>query len=189
MLETKRLILRQWQDADYPHFARMCADPEVMKYFPSVLTESESHQLADRIRALIDKNGWGFWAVELKSTREFIGFVGLNAQDGESGLPNAPMLEIGWRTASQHWHKGYATEAAEQAIRYAFFVLGVDDVYSFTAKANIPSQMVMKRLGMVNTCMDFNHPRLPEGHELQCHCLYKIGKQSIISGTPLSALR
>ena len=174
MLETKRLILRQWEDEDYPHFARLCADPEVMKYFPQTLSQAESYQLADNMRSKIDKNGWGFWAVELKSTAQFIGFVGINIQDGESGIPNGPMVEIGWRIAKLHWHKGYATEAAEQALRYAFFVLGVDEVYSFTAKINAPSQMVMKRLGMTNTRLDFNHPKVAEGHELQSHCLYRI---------------
>lgn len=188
MLETKRLILRQWEDEDYPHFARMCASPEVMKYFPATLCESESFQLADRLRALIDIHGWGFWAVELKSTGEFIGFVGLNTLDGESGIPGAPMMEIGWRTDEKFWHKGYATEAADQALRYAFFVLGVEEIYSFTALNNIPSQMVMKRLGMINTRLDFNHPKLPDGHELQRHCLYRIDKQTVVSGTQLGTL-
>lgn len=174
MLETKRLVLRQWENEDYPHFARMCADPEVMKYFPSTLSESESAQLADEIRADIDKNGWGFWAVELKATGEFIGFVGLNLQDGESGIPRVPLIEIRWRIDRQFWHNGYATEAAEQALRYAFYVLGVDEVYSFSANINIPSQNVMKRLGMLNTRLDFNHPKLSDGHELQSHCLFRI---------------
>lgn len=179
MLETKRLVLRQWENEDYPHFARTCADPEVMKYFPQTLNQSESDQLADRIRSDIAKNGWGFWAVELKATGQFIGFVGLNLQDGESGIPRAPLLEIGWRIGRQHWHKGYATEAAEQALRYAFYVLGVDEVYSFTANINTPSQMVMKRLGMLNTRLDFNHPKVEEGHPLQIHCLYRIEPKQI----------
>ncbi|GAB2663021.1 GNAT family N-acetyltransferase [Vibrio panuliri] len=188
MLETKRLILRQWEDDDYPHFAKMCADPEVMKYFPATLSEQESHQLADRLRALIDVNGWGFWVVELKATGEFIGFVGLNALDGESGIPGAPMIEIGWRTVKKHWRKGYATEAAEQALRYAFFVLGVEQVYAFTPITNTPSQMVMKRLGMVNARLDFDHPKVDVGHELRRHCLYKIDKQIVTVGSLLGSV-
>ncbi|WP_406733869.1 GNAT family N-acetyltransferase [Vibrio scophthalmi] len=174
MLETRRLVLRQWEDEDYPHFARLCADPEVMEFFPKTLSQQESEQLAGALRAKIDKNGWGFWAVELKTTGQFIGFVGINLQEGDSGIPRAPLLEIGWRIAKAHWHKGYATEAAEQALRYAFCVLGVDEVFAFTANLNTPSQMVMKRLGMINTRLDFKHPKIEEGHPLQMHCLYRI---------------
>ncbi|WP_162046558.1 GNAT family N-acetyltransferase [Vibrio taketomensis] len=189
MLETKRLLLRQWEDADYPHFARMCADPEVMRYFPSTLSEIESNHLADKIRATIDQNGWGFWAVELKQTGEFIGFVGIHMVDGESGIPNAPLMEISWRLAKHHWHKGYATEAAEQAMRYAFFVLGIEDLFAYTSKQNIPSQMLMKRLGMTNTRLDFNHPKVPDGHELQNHCLYRIDKQALMAGNLFGSIK
>ncbi|GAK88044.1 putative acetyltransferase [Vibrio ponticus] len=188
MLETKRLILRQWEQADFKHFARMCADPEVMQYFPATLSEAESEQLANRLQALIDLHGWGFWAVEIKATGEFIGFVGLNTIDGESGIPRAPFLEIGWRIAKQYWHKGYATEAADQAMRYAFFVLGVDDVYAFTAKDNLPSQKVMQRLGMIDTRLDFDHPKLPQGHPLERHCLYRIDKTTLLSVNALGAM-
>ncbi|WP_260258616.1 GNAT family N-acetyltransferase [Vibrio intestinalis] len=181
MLETKRLILRQWEDEDYPHFARMCADPMTMKFFPKPLSVQESNELADKIRSAIDENGWGFWAVEDKATSQFIGFVGLHYQDATSGLPNAPFLEVGWRLSKTYWHKGYATEAAEQALRYAFYVLDFDQVYAFTAKTNLPSQEVMNRLGMVNTCQDFNHPSLPTAHQLAPHCLYQIERERFLS--------
>ena len=65
-LITNRLILRQWKEEDLPQFVELNADPEVMKYFPSVLSEKDSNILAEKIRSRIEKNGWGFWAMNRK---------------------------------------------------------------------------------------------------------------------------
>jgi RimJ/RimL family protein N-acetyltransferase len=175
-METQRLILRQWTSADLAAYATLNADPLVMKYFPSTLTREESDAQVDIIRNLITERGWGFWAVELKSTNEFIGFVGLHAQNESSGIPHAPFSEIGWRLSSQHWGKGYAPEAASKALEFAFETLNEPSVYAFTTLSNEPSQKVMRKLGMVNVKHDFNHPKLPEGHPLERHCLYRITK-------------
>ncbi|MEZ8824709.1 GNAT family N-acetyltransferase [Vibrio amylolyticus] len=176
-MDTQRLIIRPWKDSDLPEFEAMSADPLVMQYFPSPLSKEESGELATRINELIALNGWGFWAVELKSTAEFIGFVGLHGQDKEGGIPNAPFIEIGWRLSSKHWGKGYATEAANKVLTYAFDVLEQPSVYAFTALTNEPSQKVMKKIGMTNLSQDFDHPKLPKGHELERHCLYKISRK------------
>lgn len=175
-MQTKRLILRQWQVSDYPAFAEMNADPQVMEYFPTPLTSAESNALADRLKGLITERGWGFWAVELKATSQFMGFVGLHYQDEDSGIPNAPLVEIGWRLSSVYWGQGYATEAAFAALDYAFEQLAVGQVYAFTALQNMPSQRVMQKLSMVNCLQDFDHPKLPDGHPLQRHCLYSIDR-------------
>jgi ribosomal-protein-alanine N-acetyltransferase len=68
MIETPRLILRQWRDTDYLPFAEMSANPEVMRYFPKVLTRAESNAYIDKLKAIIQKQGWGFWAAEFKET-------------------------------------------------------------------------------------------------------------------------
>ncbi|WP_432464143.1 GNAT family N-acetyltransferase [Agarivorans sp. QJM3NY_33] len=176
-METKRLILRQWTCADYRAYAQLNADPRVMRYFPAVLSTPESDQQAKRIQNLISERGWGFWALELKSTGQFIGFVGLHQQDENSGIPDAPLIEIGWRLSSDCWGLGYAPEAAEKALEFAFLKLAVTSVYAFTAIQNRASQRVMLKLGMLNTQQDFNHPQLSAGHRLERHCLYQITKQ------------
>lgn len=172
ILETARLILRQWKKSDYTPFAEMAADPEVMRFFPGVLTKAESDQLGLDIETLLDKKGWGLWAVELKDTAEFIGFVGLHYQ--EQDIPEAPFIEIGWRLSSKHWGVGYAPEAANAALKFAFDVLKETAVYAFTTLENTPSRKVMSKLGMINMNKDFNHPKLAKGHPLERHCLYKI---------------
>lgn len=170
-LETTRLLLRQWKDADYPAFARMSADAETMRYFPSVLTENESRAMADRCRALIEARGWGFWAAENKSSKEFIGWIGLHVPSAE--LPFAPCVEIGWRLARHAWGKGLATEGASAALDFAWHELGLSEVVAFTTLGNKRSERVMQRLGMVRDALTFEHPALPQGHPLREHVLYR----------------
>ncbi|WP_232799695.1 GNAT family N-acetyltransferase [Motilimonas sp. E26] len=174
-LGTQRLILRQWQDEDYAPFAQMSADENVMRYFPNILTRADSDALADKAKGLIADNGWGFWAVELKETGEFIGFIGLHCQ--EDAIPNTPFIEVGWRLAKQHWGKGYAPEGAQAALAFAFEQLDQPAIYAFTTLTNLPSQRVMTKLGMINIEQNFLHPKLAPEHPLAPHCLYRITKQ------------
>lgn len=60
-METQRLKLRQWIASDRKPFSKLNADPQVMEYFPDVLSETESNAMADIIESLIGENGWGFW--------------------------------------------------------------------------------------------------------------------------------
>ncbi|CDG20994.1 GCN5-related N-acetyltransferase [Xenorhabdus poinarii G6] len=177
ILKTKRLILRQWRDEDYPVYAKLNADPKVMRYFPFLLSAEQSFEQANRLKNNIAERGWGLWAVELKESEEFIGFIGLNAVDAGSGIPNAPMIEIGWRLLSTHWGKGYATEGAKRALKFAFEELKVAEIYSFTALVNKPSQRVMIKAGMRNIGADFDHPKLTPKDALSRHCLYRIRRE------------
>ncbi|NOH80502.1 GNAT family N-acetyltransferase [Vibrio sp. RE86] len=174
MLETERLRLRQWQPSDQEAYIAINADENVMRFFPATMNREETLAQIGRAHAYIEKHGWGFWAVELKATNEFIGFVGLLGQDAQSGLPNAPMVEVGWRLSSKHWGEGYAPEAAKAALEFAFTQLNLSEVYSFTAIQNAPSRRVMEKIGMHNTEQNFDHPKLPKGHQLERHCLYRM---------------
>ena len=173
-LDTERLRLRQWQAEDYPPFALINADPDVMAFYPACLTVAESDSLAQKIEALLKQKGWGFWAVELKNEGNFIGFVGLHEPQYE--LPFKPCIEIGWRLAKNYWGRGYATEAAQAALKFAFEKLRLDEVVSFTSLNNRRSEAVMQRLHMVNTGNNFEHPSIAVGHPLREHLLYKITK-------------
>lgn len=175
-IETNRLKLRQWQPSDYAPFAKLNSDSEVMKYFPSTLSEEESNALAQRLESTIDLNGWGFWAVEHKSSNQFIGFVGINSPTAD--LPFKPCIEIGWRLAKPFWRKGYATEAAQESLKFAFSYLNLTEVVSFTPVHNQPSQAVMKKLGMYDAKQNFIHPSVPDGNVLQEHVLFKISKNN-----------
>jgi len=172
--QTKRLLLRQWQPADRAPFATMNADPRVMQHFPALLSRAESDAMAARCQALIEERDWGFWAVELKATGTFIGFVGLHTPT--AALPFSPCVEIGWRLAAEFWGQGLASEAARTALEVGFGRLALSEIVSFTAIENRRSRAVMKRLGMRET-EEFEHPGLPVGHPLRRHCLYRLDRE------------
>lgn len=174
-LETERLWLRQWRSADREPFAALNADPRVMKYFPSLLASAESNAMADRCQLLIEERGWGFWAAECKSTREFVGYVGLHIPSPD--LPISPCVEIGWRLAFQHWGKGFASEAGKEALRVGFHLLSLREIVSFAAVENRRSLAVMERLGM-RASGTFVNPQVPEGHGLRQLCLYRLSRDA-----------
>ncbi|MCY1273286.1 Acetyltransferase (GNAT) domain protein [compost metagenome] len=172
-LDSPRLWLRQWRDEDLAPLAALCADPEVMRYFPAPLSRDESAALLDRIRAHFDSHGFGPWALQRKDSGELIGFTGLF----EVGFaaPFTPAVEIAWRLARAHWRQGFASEAARVALACGFTRLGLDEVVSFTTTSNEPSQRVMQAIGMRrDPAEDFEHPDLPPGHPLRRHVLYRL---------------
>ena len=174
-LDTQRLILRQWIPSDYTVFAQLNASPRVMRYMPARLSETDSNALADRCATFISQRGWGLWAVELKNSKQFIGFTGLAIPSAT--LPCSPCTEIGWRLAYQHWGLGYATEAAERALEYAFTELRLDKIVSFTSVQNEPSRSVMRKLGLKNAHKNFPHPSVAAQSPLREHVLYTITQE------------
>jgi RimJ/RimL family protein N-acetyltransferase len=164
-IRTERLLLRRWRAADREPFAAMNADPVVMEHFPALMSREQSDGLVDRIEAHFDEHGYGFWAVEVDG--RFAGFTGLSWQ---VGLPLDPALEVGWRLAAPFWGHGYATEAARAALEVGLEHAPV--VVSVTAVTNERSWRVMERVGLQRTG-EFDHPRVPAGHALQRHYLYR----------------
>jgi len=174
-LTTARLLLRQWHEHDAEPFASMCADPEVMRYFPQLLTREESDAWLEQQAILLDARGWGLWAVEVTGGGPFVGLVGLAEPNFEARF--TPCVEVGWRLAREHWGHGYATEAARAAIELGFGELGLDEIVSLTTRANTRSRRVMERLGMTHDPSDdFEHPLLPPGHPLRPHVLYRLSR-------------
>ncbi len=169
---TERLRLRQWRDGDLEPFAAMGLDPQVMEFFPSLLTPQASIELATRFRGRIETRGWGFWAVELRETGEFIGFIGMDVPD--SPLPFQPCVEIGWRLAHAYWRRGYATEGARAALRAAFETIGLAEIVAYAVVGNSRSRAVMERIGMRDARFTFDHPNVREGSPLRAHCLYRV---------------
>lgn len=173
-LRTERLLLRQWQERDLEPFAELNADPEVMRYFPAVLTREQSDAVVATIRRAIEDHGWGLWAVEVIDGPGFIGFVGLNEPNFDAHF--TPAVEVGWRLAREHWGHGYATEAAQAALDFGFEELALDEIVAMVGTGNRRSQRVAERLRMTcDRADDFDHPRVPEG-PLRRHMLYRLGR-------------
>ena len=172
-LRTSRTLLRAWRDEDLAPFARLNADPEVMRWFPSVLTTETSDALVTRIRARLAEDGWGLWALEVPGVSTFCGFVGLSRVPFEASF--TPAVEIGWRLDQPWWGKGYASEAASACVDFAFATLGLPEIVSFTTTLNTRSRAVMERLGMQHDpAGDFEHPGVPQGSPVRPHVLYRL---------------
>jgi RimJ/RimL family protein N-acetyltransferase len=173
----EQLTLRQWRDSDLEPLAEMNADPEVMRYFPALLTKDESAASMERQRRAIDQRGWGLWAVDVDGV--FAGFTGLNVPSFSA--PFTPCTEIGWRFRREYWGRSLAYRAACEAIAFGFDSLKLPEIVSFTAATNIRSRRLMERLKFERDADgDFEHPSIPEGHVLRRHVLYRCQR-----GVPL----
>ncbi|SDX60876.1 GNAT family N-acetyltransferase [Paenibacillus sp. CF384] len=170
-LETARLRLRDWEEADLATFAGLNADEEVMRYFPKTLSAAETEAFYNVIVAEFKEFGFGLYAVDVKENNEFIGFIGFHHATFESEF--TPCIEIGWRLKKEAWGKGYATEGAKACLAYGFNQLGFRDVYSFTAVINTPSSHVMDKIGM-QFIRTFDHPRVDPSSPVHKHVLYHI---------------
>lgn len=169
-IETERLILRAWRPEDLPLFTEMNKDNRVMKFFPAPLTDEQTESFYGRILAEFEEKGWGLYAVELKTTGKFIGYVGLHEIGFDADF--APGVEIGWRLAADCHNQGLATEAAKAVLILAK-TKGLTRLLSFTAKANLPSERVMQKIGMKKVG-EFEHPNLSADSPLRRHVLYQI---------------
>lgn len=173
ILETERLILRNWQASDRDLFREINADPKVMEFFPFRRTYEESDSVLDKLNGMITETGLGFYAMALKGTDEPMGFCGLSPTNLPGIFPEG-MVEIGWRLATRFWGNGYVTESALALLDYALVKRGMKAVVSFAVAENQRSTAVMQRIGMQRQpWLDFEHPRVPDTHpHLKHHMVY-----------------
>ena len=169
MIETGRLILRPFREADREPFAAMNADPRVGDWLGGTRTRAESDEMVDRINAYIEKHGYGLWACERKADGAMIGMIGLRFLEDIPG----PAIEMAWRLSPDAQGGGLATEGAQAALDWGLANLDVPEIIAFTAESNLRSQGVMQRIGMVRAPeRDFLNPRLPEDHPLRPHVVF-----------------
>jgi RimJ/RimL family protein N-acetyltransferase len=155
----------------------------VVEMLGSSPTRAESDALIERLTAELEREGWGFWAVEVSGGAPFVGMVGLHRVS--AGHPGGPGVEVGWRLHPDHWGRGYASEAAAASLHHGFTVGGLKEIVAFTAVANVRSQAVMARLGMRrDPAADFDHPALAANSPLRRHVLYRARPVTgVIGGT------
>jgi RimJ/RimL family protein N-acetyltransferase len=145
-IETARLHLRTWREEDLAPYARLCADPEVMRYLSGPMTREQSEQQASQFVRHWEERGFGLWAVEEKSSCAFIGFIGLLYHEDWS--EGEHRTEVGWRLDRPFWGRGLATEGAMASLHYGFEELGLDRIISIAVPENLGSRRVMEKLGM-----------------------------------------
>ncbi len=149
MPTTERLVLRSWRPSDRAPFARLNADPEVVRFLSDGVpfTRAQSDELLDAIEAHWHEHGFGLWcAARREDPDECLGFMGLAVP---SFLPSVlPAVEVGWRLARPAWGRGLATEGARASLRHAFGELDLEAVISIIDPANLRSIRVAEKLGM-----------------------------------------
>ena len=174
IFESPRLGFRQWRNSDRKPFAEMNACKEVMRFFPDVLSMDQSNERLNRILEYFETNDFGLWAVEIKETKEFIGFIGFNTA---VCIPEvSPVTEIGWRLDNKYWNCGYATEGAKKCLDHGFNTLGFEQIYAYATHCNHSSINVIKKIGMYKTG-EFNHPVYRDDSNLKLQFIFKIEKR------------
>jgi RimJ/RimL family protein N-acetyltransferase len=172
-IETQRLLLRPWREADREPWAAMNADPRVRQFFPGLLDRERSDASIDLFMERLARDGFTFWAMEEKATGAFVGFTGLSRVDFEA--PFTPCVEVGWRLAHAFWKRGLASEAALASLDFGFDRQHLPEIVAFTTSRNLRSRRVMERIGMRRDPHgDFIHPKMPPDHPLQPSVLYRI---------------
>ncbi|MGW4674423.1 GNAT family N-acetyltransferase [Streptomyces sp. NPDC004324] len=172
-LRTDRLLLRRWRDSDLAPWAEMNADPEVREHLGDLLTREQSDASVASFREEFDRRGYGWWALEVRATGEFIGFAGLDQVEEDMPFTG---VEIGWRLARGAWGHGYASEAARTVLAHGFEALALSEIVAVTTAANLRSRAVMRRIGMTrDPADDFQDPTAPEG-PLRPSVLYRIAR-------------
>ncbi|TZG24143.1 GNAT family N-acetyltransferase [Sphingomonas montanisoli] len=177
MISTERLLLRRWTDADRAPFHAMCQDARVMEYLGDPQPRDAVDAMIDRQNGFIDTLGHGFWAIERREDGAFLGFCGV--KPGAIDTPLEGRAEIGWRLAADHWGHGYAREAAQASLDWAFVHLPGNTVWAMTVVANSRSWGLMERLGMVRRAeFDFDHPLPGLAERLKAHIVYSKDRPS-----------
>jgi RimJ/RimL family protein N-acetyltransferase len=157
----------------------MMADRCVAYWLGGELTSDDVDAAFDRARAAVDADGFGMWAAERASDGALVGAVGLHYIT--HGQPMAGQLEVGWRLTPSAWGCGYATEGAAAALAWALERLDAEIIVSCTARRNLRSEAVMRRIGMERApWWDFDHPALPAGHALRPHIVYEKRRTRVV---------
>jgi RimJ/RimL family protein N-acetyltransferase len=148
-LETERLMLRRFTEADVDNLVALDSDADVMRYInggkPTTREEIENDFLPRFLQYYERYDGYGFWAAVEKTTGEFLGWFHLRPP-WDDGLADEP--ELGYRLRKSFWGKGYATEGSRALIRKGFTELGVRRVYACTMAVNPASIRVMEKSGL-----------------------------------------
>jgi RimJ/RimL family protein N-acetyltransferase len=160
VVETERLLLREWDDERWAAFVAGTNTPAVMRWLGGVFSPEQMVAARARLDSYASDHGFTFWAVERKADGGMLGFCGLKRTQAPGGEHLHGAMEIGWRLREEAWGKGYASEAARASLDLAFTRFAAPFVIALTVPGNRASQKVMERLGMRRTpYLDFRDRR------------------------------
>lgn len=146
IIETQRLILREFDEDDLPTFLVLLNDPEINRWTgdtgePITTLEQAKEELYARPIADYRKYGYGRWACVEKATNQVIGFSGLKYLD------DLKIVDLGYRLLPSHWGNGYATESGKAVVDYGFQHLKMDRIFALVFLVNVASVRVLEKIG------------------------------------------
>jgi RimJ/RimL family protein N-acetyltransferase len=183
-VETARLVLRDWQEQDWPEFFRLTNTPSVMRWLGGVMDDERRGAQRNRIETVRRNHGHCFWVIERQSdgrhlSGAMLGFCGLKRCDAPASTTPGE-FEIGWRMRDDAWGHGYAREAAEASLRAGFEQFGAERIVAVTVPQNRASWTLMRRLGMVRReDLDYIDDRFDD--ELRNAIVYSISREEWLS--------
>ncbi|MDF0487168.1 GNAT family N-acetyltransferase [Sphingomonas sp. H39-1-10] len=182
MIETARLRLRPCRAADKAAFATILNTPAMMAHLGGVKTQAEIDALIDKRLADQARHGFSYWAVEERDGGALVGTCGVRIASNYPDAPVYGMHEAGWRIADSHWGRGYAREAAEASIAWAWANTDAPEIGAWTTIGNVASWRLMERLGMTRRPdLDFRRAGASEDA-----IVYAIRRPAAAPGSPRS---
>lgn len=143
MLETERLILRPMNETDIDDVFAMRRDDEIMRFIREpVVSRKEAEDWINMISSRWTKDKIGFCSIIEKTSGKFTGWCGLWQ------LKENNEIEVGYAIAKDFWTKGFASEAADAVLNYAFNELGLETIVAVARPENTASRRVMEKIGM-----------------------------------------
>jgi RimJ/RimL family protein N-acetyltransferase len=174
MIETSRLSMRVWREEDVAELLRVTNTPRVMEHFGGVQPAETFDAAYARMRQSLADDGFCFWILERRQDGAILGICGLKRGTVE---PIMDEIEIGWRLREDCWGQGYAREAAEASLAWAWANLACAKIFAITVPGNARSWGLMERLGMRRRRdLDFAHPNFAADHPLSAHITYEIAR-------------
>ncbi|MDP9018529.1 MAG: GNAT family N-acetyltransferase [Candidatus Eremiobacteraeota bacterium] len=169
ILQTERLLLREWRDDDLDAAHAMFGNPEVMRYIPpGVFTRERTLRSMNLMNAAFQERGYSLCAVVRKADNQLVGESGLQP------LPDHSDIEIAWMLNKPYWHQGYALEMARAVLEYGWQTAGLKRVVAVIDKENPASIRVANGLGM-----RFEGVRRHYNRDLMQYSLDHSGERSV----------
>ncbi|GAA3635018.1 GNAT family N-acetyltransferase [Flavivirga jejuensis] len=145
IIETERLILREFTMNDFEAVYEFNSNTELHKYTGDEIIKSLDHAkeiIKDIWIQDYKKYGYGRWATIYKPENKIIGFAGLKY------LPEINETDIGFRFLPEYWGKGIASEITEEIIRFGFENLRLDKIIGIAMPENVGSWKVLEKNGL-----------------------------------------
>lgn len=172
ILETDRLLLREFTINDCLPLQAVLGDPVAMQFYPAAFDRQAVEDWITKNIKRYRNDGYGLWAMILTSSGELIGDCGCVLQEVEGHTE----IEIGYHVRRDLWGNGYATEAAKSCMEYAFAKLGAGRVVSMIRPENLSSRRVAEKNGLTSGKTAFWH-----GYQ---HCMYASNRTDLEQGAP-----